>query len=79
MILPGVLYKMETRKKKISIDPVLFVAWVLAIISAFFVHPDKEYPGYIDFRSLGILWGLMVIIQGFRKTQFLRRLDHSFL
>ena len=78
MILPGVLYKMETRKKKISIDPVLFVAWVLAIISAFFVHPDKEYPGYIDFRSLGILWGLMVIIQGFRENSVFEKIG-SFL
>ncbi len=65
---------METRRKKISIDPVLLVAWVLAIISAFFVHPDKEYSGYIDFRSLGILWGLMVIIQGFRENSVFEKI-----
>ena len=65
---------MNTGKKKISIDPVLLVAWVLAIISAFFVHPDKEYPGYIDFRSLGILWGLMVIIQGFRENSVFEKI-----
>lgn len=51
-----------------KLDPVLAVAWVLAIVSAFFVKPSKEYIGYIDFRSLGILWGLMVIIQGFRQN-----------
>lgn len=65
---------MNTQKKKINIDPVLLVAWVLAIISAIFVHPDKEYPGYIDFRSLGILWGLMVIIQGFRENSVFEKI-----
>lgn len=49
-------------------DTVLCIAWILAVISAFFVHPGKEYLGYIDFRSLGILWGLMVIIQGFKEN-----------
>ena len=49
------------------LDPVMTIAWILAIISAFFIHPDKEYVNYIDFRSLGILWGLMIIIQGLKK------------
>ena len=60
---------MNNIKKKIhKPDTVLTIAWVLAIISAFFVHPGKEYLGYIDFRSLGILWGLMVIIQGLKEN-----------
>lgn len=53
---------------KFKQDPVLCIAWILAIGSAFFVHPGPEYIGYIDFRSLGILWGLMVIIQGFKEN-----------
>ncbi len=54
-------------------DPVLCAAWILAIISAFVVHPDKEYLEYIDFRSLGILWGLMVVIQGFRENSLFEK------
>lgn len=54
--------------KKMKSDPVLIAAWILAVISAFFVHPDKAYIGYIDFRSLGILWGLMVIVQGLKEN-----------
>ena len=50
------------KKKKLKIDPVLLAAWLLAAVSAFFVHPDNDYLSYIDFRSLGILWSLMVII-----------------
>ena len=54
--------------KKLISDPVLIVAWILALFSVFIVHPDSGYKEYIDFRSLGILWGLMIIIQGLREN-----------
>ncbi len=57
-----------------KLDTVLCIAWVLAIISAFFIHPSKDYIGYIDFRSLGILWGLMVIIQGFKENSVFEKI-----
>ncbi|ORX80960.1 hypothetical protein BCR32DRAFT_268550 [Anaeromyces robustus] len=56
------------RLKKIKIDPVLIVAWLMAIISSFFTYPDEKYPSYIDWRSLGILWSLMVVIRGLRDN-----------
>ena len=46
---------------------VLTVAWILAFVSAFFVVPDKTYLQYIDFRSLGILWSLMVVMEGMKE------------
>ena len=49
-------------------ETVLLAAWVLALISAFFVTPSEAYLGYIDFRSLGILWSLMVIMQGLKQN-----------
>lgn len=49
-------------------ETVLLAAWVLALISAFFVKPSGAYLGYIDFRSLGILWSLMVIMQGLKQN-----------
>ena len=57
-----------------KVDAVLCIAWILAVVSAFFVHPDKDYLGYIDFRSLGILWGLMVIIQGIKENSVFDRI-----
>ncbi len=60
--------KLQIEKKKFKLDAVLTIAWILAVVSAFFVHPGKEYLEYIDFRSLGILWGLMVIIQGLKEN-----------
>lgn len=46
-------------------NTILTAAWALAILSMFYVHPDVSYIGYIDFRSLLILWCLMVIMQGY--------------
>ncbi len=57
-----------------KLDTVLCIAWILAIISAFFVRPGKQYLGYIDFRSLGILWGLMVIIQGLKENSVFEKI-----
>lgn len=48
-------------------EAVLSVAILLAVISAFFVHPDKEYIGYIDFRTLAILFCLMAVMAGLQK------------
>lgn len=48
-------------------EAVLSIAFMLAIVSAFFVHPDKEYLGYIDFRTLGILFCLMAVMAGLQK------------
>lgn len=58
---------------------VLTAAWILAIVSMFFVHPDKEYFSYIDWRSLGILWSLMVIINVFASMGIFNRIAASIL
>lgn len=67
-------------KSKIKrLDKVLCIAWILAIISAFFIRPDRTYISYIDFRSLGILWGLMVIIQGLKENSVFERIAIALL
>lgn len=48
-------------------EAVLSIALVLAVISSFFVHPDKEYLEYIDFRTLAILFCLMAVMAGLQK------------
>ena len=57
-------------------ETVLTIATLLAVVSAFFVKPDSQYIGYIDFRTLGILFGLMVIMQGFQRTAYLCTLQY---
>ena len=49
-------------------ETVLSIAAVLAVLSAFFVTPDAEYIGYIDFRTLALLFCLMAVMAGLQKT-----------
>ncbi len=49
---------------------ILTIAVLLAVISAFFVHPDKQYFSYIDFRSLAILFCLMAVMAGLQAISF---------
>lgn len=60
-------------------ETVLTIATLLAVVSAFFVKPDRQYIGYIDFRTLGILFGLMVIMQGFQRTGLFDRIGKNLL
>lgn len=60
-------------------DIVLCIAWMLAIASAFVVHPSAEYIEYIDFRTLAILWSLMVIVQAFRDRNAFEVIGQSLL
>ncbi len=43
-------------KQFIQQETVLTAAAVLAVVSAFFVPPDAQYLGYIDLRTLAILF-----------------------
>ena len=51
---------------------VLSIAILLAVISAFVIFPDKEYIGYIDFRTLAILFCLMAVMAGLQKIGLFR-------
>ena len=70
---------MSHKEKKRKVDPVLLAAWLLAVVSAFFVHPDKTYLDYIDWRSLGILWSLMVVIQGLKQNAVFEKIGSGLL
>ncbi|MBD5469139.1 MAG: citrate transporter [Lachnospiraceae bacterium] len=48
-------------------EVVLCISLLLAVISACVVLPDKEYAGYIDYRTLAILFCLMVVMAGLQK------------
>ncbi len=48
-------------------ETVLCVSLMLALLSMLFVPPDIEYLGYIDFRTLAILFGLMSVMAGLQK------------
>lgn len=54
-------------KQKLRQETVLIIAVLLAIFSAFIIHPDALYPGYIDFRTLAILFSLMTVMAGLQR------------
>ena len=56
MVIPRIFQK----------EPVLSIAACLALVSSCFVPPDAEYFGYIDFRTLAILFSLMTVMTGLR-------------
>lgn len=58
---------------------VLSIAVVLAVISVFFVVPDREYISYIDFRTLAILFCLMSIVAGLRNIGVFDKLAERLL
>lgn len=49
-------------------ETVLSAAILLALISACFVRPTLSYMEYIDWRVLGILLSLMIVMAGFQKN-----------
>lgn len=55
---------MEKIKDFLKNEIVLTVSFILALASSFIVKPSKEYVEYIDFRTLGLLFSLMIIMAG---------------
>lgn len=58
---------------------VFVAAWMLAIVSAFFVPPDSTYLSYIDLRTLAILFSLMIVIAGLRAGGIFYRIGKVLL
>lgn len=60
-------------------ETVLVVAWVLALLSMFFVPPDGGYVGYVDTRTLLLLFSLMGVTAGCRALGLFHRLGEKLL
>lgn len=68
--------KVTTFLKK---ETVLCVSLMLAVVSAFFVPPDRGYLDYIDFRTLAVLFCLMSVMAGLQKTGIFRWIAQKLL
>ena len=60
-------------------ETVLCIAVFLAVISMFFVRPGRAYAGYIDTRVLALLFCLMTIMEGFKKTGLFEQMANTLL
>lgn len=56
---------------------VFCLAGVLAIATAFVVHPSKAYFDYIDFRVLALLLSLMLVVAGLRSFGIFTKIIES--
>ena len=54
----------------------LCAAFLAAVVSCFFVAPDAAYFGYIDWRTLALLYCLMVVVAGLRTAGAFSLLAH---
>lgn len=60
-------------------EAVLTISFMLAVISMFFVVPNEKYFEYIDFRVLGILLSLMIIMSAFQRTGIFDKIGTALL
>lgn len=58
-------------------EPILLVSVLAALISCFFVPPDSAYPGYIDFRTLALLYALMLVVAGLQGAGIFGYFAHA--
>ena len=75
---------MKILKNLIKNETVFCVSFFLAVLSAFFVHPDAAYLTYPDYRTLALLFCLMIIVAGLQSlgifsmlSQFLLKKVHG--
>ena len=57
-------------------EPILAVSALAAIVSSILVPPDAAYLQYIDFRTLALLYALMLVVAGLRQAGAFERLAH---
>ena len=57
---------MERLKSLFKGEPVLCISALCALASMFLTPPSAVYAGYIDFRVLILLFGLMAVVAGFQ-------------
>ena len=60
-------------------ETVFCVSFLLALLSAFAVHPDSSYLTYPDYRTLALLFCLMIIVAGFQSLGVFSLLGESLL
>ncbi|MBR0041189.1 MAG: anion permease [Oscillospiraceae bacterium] len=68
---------MSTIRSFIRREPVLLIAALAAALSCLFIPPDAAYLGYIDFRTLALLYCLMTVVAGLRQAGLFSHLAHT--
>lgn len=51
-------------------NTVAVIAGILAVVSMFFIHPDAQYAGYFDFKTLACLFCTLAVICALKNIHF---------
>ena len=51
-------------------NAVMFIAFLAALVTSFFVPPDAEYLGYFDFRTLTCLFCVLAVVCALKNINF---------
>ncbi len=70
---------MDTIKNFFKRETVFCSSIVLAVGSAFIIRPDRAYLAYPDYRTLALLFCLMMIVAGFQDLGIFSSLGHILL
>ena len=74
-----VVIKLNKVRTFLKDEIVLIISAVLAAVSAFFVKPTAEYLNYIDWRTLGLLLCLMLVMAGLNRMGIFSLLAYKML
>lgn len=58
-------------------NTVMVIAMAAALITCFIVPPDKEYFGYIDFKTIACLFGVLAVVRALRNLRFFYKIASS--
>ena len=67
---------MKLLKLVIKNETVFCISFLLAILSAFVIKPDMSYLAYPDYRTIALLFCLMIIVAGFQSLGIFGMLGH---
>ena len=58
-------------------NAVMLIALFAASITAFIIHPDNEYLGYFDFKTLTCLFCVLAVVCALKNVKFFYMLAHN--
>ena len=62
-------------KEIIKENPITAVIFAITLITIFIVPIDKEYISYFDFKTLGALYSILVVIECLKDSHFFQVLS----
>ena len=63
----------------IKANPIVIIAFIAALITSFFIPPDKEYLAYFDLSTLSCLFCTLAVIAALKNIAFFRTMAQKII